>query len=331
MYGRESNRKYGLAGFLDPNGKLGRPIPTGQILVPTKVWREGDKIRWRGNTVRYREASPNMLTQFVRLSDAESVLCFAKEWGPLALSDKQNSCPGHGSISGGAEPIAAWLCYARRARSILNIAAALKDNKLGDLDDWNQLGVFVQRGRLGKKHYEAFLQAMDRYDSVIGFTEIVRESTPEENLARARGVIGGEVDRWLDIWKGKATSGVSDFSLRWSRAQGKWNLEIDYHGLLFAAIALQLALVIADADSLYSCCGCGVPYIRSRERKRPKKGWANFCDQCAKEGVAGRRAGERYREKKKQAVQMHSGGLTPPQIAKRLNTDTVQIHSWLKK
>ena len=56
----------------------------------------------------------------------------------------------------------------------------------------------------------------------------------------------------------------------WIDDQQRWDLQIDYHGFLFAAIGLQLALVVAEAESLYSCSGCGVPYIRAREKKRPK-------------------------------------------------------------
>jgi hypothetical protein len=154
--------------------------------------------------------------------------------------------------------------------------------------------------------------------------------SPEQNVKLGRGFIAGEVGSWLDCWKEEQTTAVSDFALRWNDVQRRWDLQIDYHGLLFAAIALQLALVVADADSLYSCSGCGVPYIRSRERKRPKSGWANYCDQCSKDGVAQRRAVESYRDKRAQAVRLHSSGVPVPEIAEQLHTEATRVRGWLK-
>jgi len=98
-----------LAGFVDPNGKLGRPVPSGQIIVPGKVWLDGDAIRWRmGTTARLQEVSRSMLNQFVRLTDSESILRFAKMWGVLALSDDILKRPGRENMREGIEPIAAW-------------------------------------------------------------------------------------------------------------------------------------------------------------------------------------------------------------------------------
>jgi transposase-like protein len=107
-------------------------------------------------------------------------------------------------------------------------------------------------------------------------------------------------------------------------------MQIDYHGLLFAAIALQLALVIADADSLYSCSGCGMPYIRPREKRRPKPGWANYCTRCSDGGVAQRKAAESYRGKRAKAVQMHSSGVSLQEIAETLKTEASRVNGWLK-
>jgi hypothetical protein len=88
---------------------------------------------------------------------------------------------------------------------------------------------------------------------------------------------------------------------------------------------------MADADSLYSCSGCGVPYIRPRERKRPKTGCANYCDQCSKNGVAQRRAAETYREKRAEAVRLRSGGASFSKIAELLNTTVTRARGWTDK
>ena len=320
-----------LAGFVDANGNLGRPVPSGHIIVPEKVWRESDAIRWRvGQTPRFREVSRSMLNQFVRLTDSESILRFAKIWGVLALSDDTVPRPGRRPMREGIEPIAAWLYYSRRAQAVLQIAAALKQSKLGDLNDWSRIGILVPSSGYTKTHQESLKAAMLRSHFGMAFNLFVMGKSPEQNVKLGRGFIAGEVGSWLDCWKEEQTTAVSDFALQWNDVHRRWDLQIDYHGLLFAAIALQLALVVADADSLYSCSGCGVPYIRSRERKRPKSGWANYCDQCSKDGVAQRRAVESYRDKRAQAVRLHSSGVPVPEIAEQLHTEATRVRGWLK-
>jgi hypothetical protein len=321
-----------LAGLVDANGDIGRPVPSGHIVVPGKVWQEGDAIRWRmGKTPRFREVSRNMLNQFVRLTDSESILQFAKSWGVMALSDDTVPRPGRRHVREGIEPIAAWQYYSVRAQAVLQIVAALKQNKLGDLNDWNKIGILIPNGSYTKGHEESLKAAMVRSHFGMGFSLFVMGESPDQNVKLAREFIASEVGQWLDCWKEEQTTAVSDFALRWNVVQERWDLQIEYHGLLFAAIALQLALVVAGADSLYSCSGCGAPYIRSRERKRPKFGWANYCDQCSKEGVAQRRAVESYREKRAQAVRMHLNGMPIPEIAVQLHTDATRVKGWLKR
>jgi hypothetical protein len=336
---------YELAGLLDRNGNMGRQVPAGQIVVPEKIWLKDDCIRWRmGRRPRMREVSRSMLNQFIRLSDAHSVLRFAHEWGVLALSENMYSgsepggryyLPGREPMKTGVEPVDAWRYYSKRAQALLNLAAALKLGKLGDRSDWGEFAVWVsdlsgpdRYGQL-KRRLEA---SAKRHTFGLGFSVYSGDSgTPEQKLRSARWGLAGEACYWFECWKAKKTGAVSDFALRWVDDQQRWDLQIDYHGLLFPAIALQLALVIADADSLYSCSGCGVPYIRARERKRPKTGWANYCDQCSNDGVAQRRAAETYREKKAEAVRLHSGGASFSKIAELLHTTVTRAREWTNK
>jgi len=320
-----------LAGFVDAGGNLGRWVPTGQILVPGKIWLKDDAIRWDSKTARYQEISPSMLNEFIRLTDAESILRFAKRWGVLALSGGVCPRPGRDRLREGSEPVAAWQAYSRRAQALLQIAAALKQDKLGDLKDWNMFASRIPSSGNGKRSME-WLEAKGR-DPMYGMpiSVFALGDSPEKTVESARGFIAGEIGHWLDAWKLEKTGDVSDLALRWNKKQGRWDLQIDYHGLLFAAIALQLALVIAGADSLFACSGCGVPYIRQRERKRPKAGWANYCEQCAKDGVAKRRAVESYRGKKAEAARLHAGGMRIPEIAEQLKSDATRVRGWLKK
>jgi len=331
---------YDFADFSDKNGHLGRPVPTGQIFVPEKIWLKDDSIRWRmGRKPRMREVSRTMLNQFIRLKDANSVLRFAREWGVLALSDNQwtgsgdgqRYWPGRQGMTEGVESVLAWQYYSKRAQALLNVASALKQDKLGDMSDWGEFATFYSAPNEMRRIEKWIEEGWGRHNFGLGFTVLNGDGTHEERVKLARESIAREIGGWLDCWKDDTPKGISDFALRWIDDQQRWDLQIDYHGLLFPAIALQLALVLADADSLYSCSGCGIPYIRPRERKRPKSGWANYCEQCSKDGVAQRRAAETYREKRTEAVRLHSGGASVSEIAKQLNTEVACIRGWLEK
>ena len=303
-------------------------------MVPTRIWLDGDLLRWRrGRAPRRREAAPHLLNQFIGLTDAKSILRFAHTWGVLALAPVAGGGkmlrPGREIQEEGSEPIAGWQYYARRAAAVLNIAAALKQNKLGDLADWEQIGAFLRLGQWGPEQKEAFDAALVRHTFGMGWRGIVRQGTHEENLENAREVIAGEISAWLDCWKSGRPSGISDLALWWNQERGQWELRIDFHGLLFAALAMQLALVVADADSLYSCSGCGRPYLRARERKRPKRGWGNYCEACVKQGVAQRRAVSVYRGRKAAAVRMHRSGVGIAEIAEQLETGEAHVRRWV--
>jgi len=167
---------------------------------------------------------------------------------------------------------------------------------LGDLNDWKQFGFFVLPGKYGAKHEELLKESIARHKFGLGFT-IVGAELNDGYIAEARSAIAWELDCWLGSWKRSDRAAPSDFSLQWNEKQQRWELQIDYHGLLIAAISLQLALVVADADSLYCCSGCAIPYIRSRAKRRPKRGCANFCEKCNAGGTAQRMAVRRYRNR----------------------------------
>jgi hypothetical protein len=333
-----------LAGFADENGDLGRAVPAGQIRIPRETWLEGDSLCWRmGEEPPMREVPRTMLTRFVQLSDADSILSFARQWGVLSIASQPTSnwyaiqqgvsqtyFPGR-FITSGKEPIAAWLFYARRARALLNIGAALKQGKLGDMSDWAEFARFFSKTTDPAKL--DFSVSKEHLLYGLGPSLIGTLDTAEDRLARARGRLTEEITAWFTLWRagGEEHRYLPDFSLVWDEETERWDLRIDYWGFLFPAIAMQLALILADADSLYNCSGCGTPYIRPRDRKRPKAGWANYCGECSKAGVAQRRAVESYREKRKEAMRLHAGGSSVSDIAEQLNTEPGRIHGWLAK
>ena len=221
------------------------------------------------------------------------------------------------------------LFYTKRARALLNVAAALECQKLGDLADWGEFAHLLF-DRTVNRPIDSKDQLIRRMRFGLGFCHLSCFGSHFERLKKARNTVSGELQQWLDCWKRDQNEPVSDFTVNWSGAQKRWDLQLDYHGRLFPAIAFQLTLVIGQADSLYSCSGCGIPYIRPRTRKRPKTGWANYCGQCSKGKVAQRLAAASYREKQA-AIRMFSEGSSVPEIASRIERDVDLVQQWIHK
>jgi len=95
-----SERDWDLGGLTDINGNLGKPVPSGQVLVPGKINLQGDAIRWElAGLARWQEVSRSTLNDFVKLweLDSAAILRFAKKWGVLAM---QPAKAGHGHAHG---------------------------------------------------------------------------------------------------------------------------------------------------------------------------------------------------------------------------------------
>lgn len=118
--------------------------------------------------------------------------------------------------------------------------------------------------------------------------------TCEIVVARAAQTFKATVAAQVSAWLEKFTVYLR---MTW---EPRWQLEMYYKGQVLAAIALQLALAVADAESLFTCNGCGRPYIRSKQRK-PNAGQANFCSEFARGRKPQREAEMRYRENRREA------------------------------
>src|SRR5260370_42214777 len=114
--------------------------------------------------------------------------------------------------------------------------------------------------------------------------------------------------------EGRAEVGWSILSIRRDNRRNAWVTEIDFGSRLFAVLALQLLLTVADADGLYNCDGCKLPYARPRQLKRPKPGQSNFCPQCGRQAAL-RHADLRRKSRMRQARQLYGEGMSVVGIA----------------
>ena len=280
-----------LAEFTDQEGRLGKQIPPGYLLIPGRIWLEGDDLNWHISpdcdfSPTFCLPPKGLLNDFVKLWRApeKRILAFAQKNG--VLQENPNSIEDR-------EPLGRWRQLSRKVCALLNVGAELGLGKRRiTRDEWKCIGLFDEK----------------RLDSL-------------ETPAGARDELRLHARSWVrDV----------GFSVRWNRARPGFELEVDYHGLMLNAVGLQLALTLANSDDLYICSGCGMPYARSAEKRRPKVGQANFCDGCGT-AVALRQADARRKAKMIEARRLHASEVSVNDIAERIDTSPASVRRWVRK
>jgi hypothetical protein len=334
------------AGFTDiHSGRLGRMVPCGHVVVPGTIEVHGNCLVWEQDMYALSRTyipSGDVLNGFVRLwkdtpndetiqieispdgtptdkkakreanrkalearlpAAIDRTLKFARKYGVL-LFDKDGKPAFYWDMEG-VEPLLEWWRISRKACAFLNVAAALNNGRLGAPADWSVIDLNVD-------------------------PNFPRDANPHKphGIAAARWLFEVRFKDWLTL--ARITFGLRPMQ---KVAQGSaWHTEINYGGRLFSAIVLQLLLTIVNADSLYFCSGCALPYLRPKTRKKPNRGEANFCGTCGKGNKeALRQADRRRREKMAEARRLHAEGATLKEIAQRLDTKTDSVRRWIKK
>jgi hypothetical protein len=152
----------------------------------------------------------------------------------------------------GVEPLYEWRRYARRARGLLNVAAALHVGRVAAVEDWQAaLAGWREPGR-------------PKGLSTVPWWK------------RSVGADGRVVDMVIDLWLF-----LGNVRPRFSWTDSGSQLALGGDGLV-GALALQLMLAISRTDGLAMCSSCGVPYIPF---KRPTAARRRYCSKCRKAGV----------------------------------------------
>jgi len=310
-----------LANFTDSLSRLGKVVSTGKVFVPESLSlsRNENTLVYRGPGAKQVAPDREMLDGFVRLFDKNptEILEYARKWGVLQCDNSGRPCVPVGDIER-SESISEWRYFSRRARAVLNIAARLKGGAVGELEDWQAMrGTAAHTGDFVRNDLDRFgpfvlgICATHAYPSeAIGFGKpgFKRSVSTEHSFLMAE----------MALWLRFARIGFALVPLK-----SRWQVEIDYHGCLLAAIALQLALTLAGVDALFTCSACGRIYPRGK--KRPKPGQENYCDNC------GRSAALRVADRRRRARKLHKSGTPVVEIARRLNEPLSTLKGWLKK
>jgi len=267
------------------NAEPMRPVKWISLTVPESrdialkdgliVWRVTSPLSYR------RVAVPKgLLARFLRLAEQKesAFLRFAQKWGCLALCEHGLPATHYYSCSLSLhEPVEQWRIFSREAHAILRIRDYLNRGERAGPADW--ILAHGMSARLGWRWAANFLAF----------------ATPRASRVLGRNELSQCVQAWLD---------AADIRprLTWSERENSyqisWEPSKPWYPNLFAHIAMELMLSVANVERLAICSGCGIPYPSSR-KKRPAESRRSFCPDCGRKAAV-RLAVRRFREKAKQ-------------------------------
>jgi hypothetical protein len=268
-------RSYQLAGLSDDAGKLRSPLQARQYPPPDSIKLSGGMLVWRVDEVfmfdnvrdglqKKKQQDPELLFKFIKLTHASptEILKFATRWGPLGICKhglpythvpppmseipEEYWCTPMRNRNGDFyEPISAWHYYSRQARSMINIAANLHQDKPGELDDWNAI---YDLGPSGNGRGQGLYLNDDKH------------------------FIALRINFWLELGNVRP-------KFQWRQN----DIVVSYDSHLFGALASQLLMLVSRTKGLGVCSSCGNPFIPSK--RRPKTNQRNYCATCKKRGA----------------------------------------------
>ena len=305
------------AGFVLEDGRVDRPISSEELVIlPTSI--DGDDLVWGTNWAhaQFRPPGKGLLSEFLKLSQAppNRILRFARRWGAINFgfafkrflkSLETTVAPEH--IAEFAEnwigpvlrtrhlenrdPITAYSTLSNHVHGVLRLARDIEDEQIPD-SVWEERYPYHCESCLSGKS-----AAIDRVQSEVNF--LVRLGDVRFTLER---------DDEEDRWRTAVSYGVC---------------------ATLGALSMQIVLMASRADSLYTCSGCGIPYIRTyTHHRRPKPNQNNYCEDCGVD-QAKLDAKKRYRRKIQEARRMHGAGIPINRIAEQLDTEPENVENWL--
>jgi hypothetical protein len=265
------------------------PFPAAPPVIPdVELSAERALICWRPGGLRQGASFQRLLPDFVNLSDDSDVLAFAEKYGPLYLCCKHNRpvmhrhdrvlCPQGFQNKDGrlilSEPVAAYLQLSRRARALIGAADKVRGGEPITADEWEKAG-------LGEG-WTVTLGAK-------GNSSPSRLPLPTHGVEAGR-LVGGLVNLWLtwgDPRPRLALRGDGRFELQFVGGDQTISgvpkglelaaAQLGSGGLLFGAIAVQIASAVGGGSGLATCSNCGVFYAPN---PAPVLGRHCFCLNC---------------------------------------------------
>ena len=204
----------------------------------------------------------------------EAFLDFAQRYGVLYLCPHGIPATSPHGMSGcrpsKSEPLSRWRHYARQARAVLRIAAALHQGGIGEDPDWKTL--------------------------YADNPEVCQEAPWWERSNGADRMALSDIINEILVWGGV------HLSLWWWPTEDRPpdqpdspTIYLDSSGV-WGAVATQLIFAVAATRGIAVCSACGQPY-RLQGRK-PARGRRSYCPDCRQRGAARRDASREWWRRK---------------------------------
>lgn len=254
-----------------------RPLRSGFLRVPRRVWLDGDRLCWTNFTddglfkPTHKRQRPDMFPDFIALAGKDDAAFerYASRWGVFQLCkhdvphlhntpayDGQQACQPRGSGKLRWEPLKQWRGVVAKFRACLSLAADFQAGSKGSKEAWAVLGLdYVPQARSKR------------------LTWLRVEVNNALYLGRAMPALEIQNDSFVTVYQ----------------AAG---------GNLYGELALQLLLHISQTDGLANCAACGRPFAPSD--RRPKSNQRAYCPQCRRAGAPVRDAMRDYRAREKE-------------------------------
>jgi hypothetical protein len=231
-----------------------------------------------------------------RLRPFPELPCFYRVLAEVPLRERRTA-HHQGSLDFVWEPISAWRHYARQARSILDLAAALHQGETTRPEDW--LTVYPEGNWLLAPNLTS--RAATKRDWSLGVQ---------------RQLLAGAINAWLE-W------GRVHPEWRWLESRGT----ISFGGAgLFGALAVGLMLAVNEQRRLSFCTACGKGFSPDRARVL---GLRAFCDSCKGKSLHIAYASRDLRERKARVRALYAEGKSVPEIEAAIKCRTGTVARWL--
>jgi hypothetical protein len=245
---------------------------------------------WRVAAVE--ERSEVMLRGFVRLADLSDIRlparleAFARRWGVLGLC--QHGLPATHPITmemlpletpcglwmtaTGTESVSLWREYARQARAVLDVAAALVSEEVAATElrpDLPSPTAAEQEAAAWSIALRPFPPRSDAPPAILDYLE------GPDRVTQRRWLLDRAIARWTNV---AGIQLVPDFA-------GGQPVRLGVRSL-FGALSVQLLFAVVSAPFTRSCAGCGKLFSPSRKPRGEEKSWCPRCKRKEKDRAA---------------------------------------------
>jgi hypothetical protein len=254
-----------LAGLMDEAGNLEQDFRIEWPVQSVRLSPDGEYLQTRRRqNDRMVRPGKGLLREFMRLGEhaarPEHFLEYASRWGVLGLCHHGHVHTHKGMLPRCAldvcETIQRWRYYARMAAAIVAVAAAEHLDRVASDTDVIVLAGLGEFPAEWKKLAPHLMRGLQRLSIRLRVNEWLRESSIQPLL-------------W---WDG------TNASLRLGFDEGT-----EVGATLFGAIGMELAAVVRQQDSVFTCDGCGRFFAKGL--RRPKRGQRSFCPKCRRDKV----------------------------------------------